>query len=124
MKIALCLIIVLKSFVCIAQNKYSISSQKDRLRQYSGQWISAVNPSRDSVGLFPEIKMSSMTNFNNHSLTVKVSQKDNSNQYHPILLEIIGYDSVTDTIFAADHNAQGAFFSGKGIFTSEKIGRC
>ncbi|MBJ7880657.1 sugar phosphate isomerase/epimerase family protein [Gelidibacter salicanalis] len=119
MKIALCWFIVLKSFVCLAQNNYSISSQKDRLRQYSGQWISAAYPSRDSVALFPEIKMSSITNFNNHSLTVKVSQKDANNQYHPILHEIIGYDSVTDTIFAAGHNAKGAFFTGKGKFSSE-----
>ena len=120
MKIVIYLVIVFKCFVGFAQENNRISSQKDRLRQYAGQWISAVNPSTDSVAKLPEIKMSSMNNFNNHSLTVKVLQKDNSNQYNQILHEIIGYDSGTDTIFAAGHNAQGAFFTGKGIFSSEK----
>lgn len=120
MKITVYLIIILKSFVSFSQENYTISSQKDRLRQYSGQWVSAMNPSIDSVAKLPEKKMSSLSNFNNHSLTVEVLQKDSSNQYNPILHEIIGYDSVTDTIFAAGHNAQGAFFTGKGIFTSEK----
>ena len=120
MKKVIFLVVVFKCFVGFAQENYSLSSQKDRLRQYSGQWISAVNPSTDSVAKLPEIKMSSLNNFNNNSLTVKVLQKNSSNQYNPILQEIIGYDSVTDTIFAAGHNAQGAFFTGKGIFTSEK----
>ena len=120
MKIVLYLVIVFNCFVSFAQEDYSISSQKDRLRQYSGQWVSAINPSTDSVAKLPEIKMSSLNNFNNHSLTVKVLQKDSSNQYNSILHEIIGYDSITDTIFAAGHNTQGAFFNGKGIFSSEK----
>ncbi|MBJ2173566.1 sugar phosphate isomerase/epimerase [Aureibaculum sp. A20] len=120
MKKVIFLVIFLKAFVGLAQENDSISSQKDRLRQYAGQWISAVNPSTDSVAKFPEIKMSSMNNFNNHSLTVKVLQKDSSNQYNPLLHEIIGYDSFTDTIFAAGHNTQGVFFTGKGIFASEK----
>ena len=120
MKIVLYLVVVFKCFVGSAQENYSISSQKDRLMQYSGQWVSAVNPNTDRVEKLPEIKMSSINNFNNNSLTVKVLQKDSSNQYNPILQEIIGYDSVTDTIFAAGHNAQGSFFTGKGIFTSEK----
>ncbi len=120
MKIVLYFVIVFNCVVSFAQENYSLSSQKDRLRQYSGQWVSAINPSTDSVAKLPEIKMSSMNNFNNHSLTVKVLRKDSSNQYNPILHEIIGYDSVTDTIFAAGHNVQGAFFTGKGIFTSEK----
>ncbi|WP_282080110.1 sugar phosphate isomerase/epimerase family protein [Aquimarina algiphila] len=120
MKIVLYLVIVFNCFVGFAQENYSILSQKDRLRQYAGQWISAVNPSTDSVTKLPEIKMSSMNNFNNHSLTIKVSQKDSSNRYNPILYEIIGYDSVTDTVFAAGHNTQGVFFTGKGIFSSEK----
>jgi sugar phosphate isomerase/epimerase len=119
MKTAFYLIICLKSFVGFAQENYSISSQKDRLMQYSGQWVSAINPSADSVAKHPEIKMSSLTNFNNHSLTVEVFQKDNSNQYNPILHEIIGYDTVTDAVFAAGHNAKGAFFTGKGSFSSE-----
>ncbi|WP_223170294.1 sugar phosphate isomerase/epimerase family protein [Maribacter aquimaris] len=102
-----------------AQENYSISSQKDRLRQYSGQWISAMDPNTDSVAKLPEIKMSSLNNFNNHSLTVKVLQKDSSDRYNPILHEIIGYDSVTDTVFAAGHNTEGAFFIGKGKFSSE-----
>ena len=119
MKKALYLILCLKSFVGFTQENFSISSQKDRLRQYSGQWVSAVNPSTDSVAKFPEIKMSSMNNFNNHSLMVEVLQKEGSNQYKPILHEIIGFDTLTDTVFAAGHNAAGAFFTGKGIFTSE-----
>ncbi|QCX37630.1 hypothetical protein FF125_03960 [Aureibaculum algae] len=120
MKKNIFLVVVFICFVGFAQENYSISSQKDRLRQYSGQWVSAVNPNTDSVAKFPEIKMSSLNNFNNHSLTVKVLQKDSSNQYNPLLHEIIGYDSFTDTIFAAGHNTQGVFFTGKGIFTSEK----
>ncbi|WP_158847612.1 sugar phosphate isomerase/epimerase family protein [Algibacter sp. L1A34] len=119
MKSVLYLIIILKSFVSFAQENYSISSQKDRLRQYSGQWVSAVNPSTDSIAKLPEIKMSSINNFNNHSLTVEVLQKDSNNQYNPILHEIIGYDRVTDTVFAAGHNGEGVFFIGKGKFSSE-----
>ena len=61
------------------------SSQKERLRQYSGQWVSTMDPSTDSVAKFPEIKMSSMNILNNHSLTVKVLQKDSSDRYNPIL---------------------------------------
>ncbi|QVY64078.1 sugar phosphate isomerase/epimerase [Polaribacter sp. Q13] len=120
MKKVIFLVIFLMTFIGFAQENYSITSQKERLRQYSGQWVSAMNPSTDSVAKFPEIKMSSLSNFNNHSLTVKVLQKDSANQYNSILQEIIGYDSVTDTIFAAGHNAQGAFFTGKGSFASEK----
>lgn len=75
MKALLYLVIFLKSFVGFAQENYGVSSQKDRLRQYSGQWVSAMNPSTDSVAKLPEIKMSSLTNFNNHSLTVEVFQK-------------------------------------------------
>ena len=119
-KIALLVVVIMNTIHMKSQEKDGIASQKDRLRQYSGQWISAVNPSIDSVAKFPEIKMSSLNNFNNLSLTVEVFQKDSSDQYNPILYEIIGYDSVIDTIFAAGHNAQGAFFTGKGIFTSEK----
>jgi sugar phosphate isomerase/epimerase len=119
MKSVLYLIIVLNSFVSFAQEKDSLLSQKERLRQYAGHWVSAINPSTDSVAKFPQIKMSSINNFNNHSLTVDVLQKDSTNQYDQILHEIIGYDRVTDTIFAAGHNAQGAFFTGKGAFSSE-----
>ena len=119
MKSVLYLIIVLNSFVSFAQEKDSLFSQKERLRQYAGQWVSAIDPSTDSVAKLPQIKMSSINNFNNHSLTVDVLQKDSTNQYDQILHEIIGYDRVTDTIFAAGHNAQGAFFTGKGAFSSE-----
>ncbi|GGZ75281.1 sugar phosphate isomerase/epimerase family protein [Algibacter mikhailovii] len=120
MKITFNVIMILLSILSFAQENYSISSQKDRLRQYSGQWVSAINPTTDSIAKGPAIKMSCTNNFNNHSLTVKVLQKNNSNQYLPILHEIIGYDRDTDTIFAAGHNSQGAFFTGKGSFTSEK----
>ena len=119
MKSVLYLIIVLNSFVSFAQEKDSLLSQKERLRQYAGYWVTAINPSTDSVAKLPQIKMSSINNFNNHSLTVDVLQKDSTNQYDQILHEIIGYDRVTDTIFAAGHNAQGAFFTGKGTFSSE-----
>ena len=119
MKTVISLVIFLNALVSFAQENYSLSSQKERLRQYSGQWVSTINPSTDSVAKHPQIKMSSLNNFNNHSLTVKVLQKDSVNQYHPILQEIIGYDRGTNTIFAAGHNAQGAFFTGKGSFPSE-----
>lgn len=120
MKIVLNLIILLISGLSFAQDNYSISSQKDRLKQYAGQWESSVNFNTDSVALFPEIKMSSLNNFNQHALSIDVLQKDNNNQYNLILHEIIGYDAISDTIFAAGHNAQGAFFTGKGSFISDK----
>ncbi len=103
-----------------AQKEYTISSQKDRLRQYAGQWVSSINPISDSLALFPEIKMSSLSNFNNNSLTVSVLQKNDNNQYKPLLYEIIGYDTKTDIIFASGHDSQGTFFTGRGQFLSEK----
>ena len=103
-----------------AQKEYTISSQKDRLRQYAGQWVSSVNSNSDSLAVFPEIKMSSLSNFNNQSLTVEVLQKSDNNQYKPLLYEIIGYDTKTDIIFASGHDTQGAFFTGRGQFLSEK----
>ena len=119
MKLLLKSLIILLFFSASAQEQYSISSQKDRLRQYSGQWVSAITTESDSLAVMPNIKMSSLSNTNNNSLTVEVLRKDNNSQYQSILHEIIGYDSVSDTIFAAGHNTNGAFFTGKGGFTSQ-----
>ncbi|SFC06892.1 Sugar phosphate isomerase/epimerase [Algibacter lectus] len=111
---------VLMSTFSFGQTDYSISSQKDRLRQYSGQWVSAINSSTDSVAVLPTLKMSSISNFNNNSLSITVLQKNSASKYEPILREIIGYDRVTNTVFAAGHNNEGTFFTGKGRFSSEK----
>ncbi|WP_042498433.1 hypothetical protein [Algibacter lectus] len=115
---------VLMSTFSFGQTDYSISSQKDRLRQYSGQWVSAINSSTDSVAALPALKMSSISNFNNNSLSITVLQKNSASKYEPILREIIGYDRVTNTVFAAGHNNEGTFFTGKGRFSSEKNGPC
>ncbi|XMO87627.1 TIM barrel protein [Algibacter sp. AS12] len=112
-------LLFLLPIISVAQKEYNMSSQKDRLMQYAGHWESAINPSTDSVAMHPEVKMSSISNFNNNSLNVTVFQKDSANTYVPILQEIIGYDRITDTVFAAGHNAEGAFFTGKGKFYSE-----
>ena len=58
-KIALLVVVIMNTIHMKSQEKDGIASQKDRLRQYSGQWISAVNPSIDSVAKFPEIKRAS-----------------------------------------------------------------
>jgi len=120
MKLLISIVIVFSSVLGYAQKEYTISSQKDRLRQYAGQWVSSINPISDSLALFPEIKMSSLSSFNNNSLTVSVLQKNDNNQYKPLLYEIIGYDTKTDIIFASGHDSQGTFFTGRGQFLSEK----
>ena len=119
MKLLITSLAILLFFSASAQEQYSISSQKDRLRQYSGQWVSAITTESDSLALMPNIKMSSLSTINNHALTVEVLRKDTNSRYQSVLHEIIGYDSVSDTIFAAGHNTNGAFFTGKGGFTSQ-----
>ena len=82
MKLLIKSIVLLLFFSASAQEQYSITSQKDRLQQYSGQWVSAITTKSDSLAMIPSIKMSSMGNMNNHSLSVEVFQKDKNSQYH------------------------------------------
>lgn len=111
---------MLFTFSCFAQEKYTITSQKDRLKQYAGYWVSSANFDTDSIAERPLLKMKSLSNFNNHSLSVIVWQKDSTDHYQPLLNELIGYDRLTDTIFALGHNTSGDFFTGKGSFSSEQ----
>ncbi|WP_083631328.1 sugar phosphate isomerase/epimerase family protein [Labilibacter marinus] len=97
--------------------EYSISTQKDCLHQYAGHWVSTIHPNTDSIAPIPHLKMINTSNFNHHSLNVEVLQfKDDL--YQPILQELIGYDILSQKIFASGHNAKGEFFTGKGGFIS------
>ncbi|MGQ1784277.1 MULTISPECIES: sugar phosphate isomerase/epimerase family protein [unclassified Saccharicrinis] len=98
--------------------KYTISTQKDRLHQYAGQWVSTIHPNTDSIASNPQLKMINTSNTNHHSLNVEVLRLIGED-YHPILHELIGFDRISQDIFAAGHNDIGDFFTGKGQFTSE-----
>ncbi|WP_158969714.1 sugar phosphate isomerase/epimerase [Paraglaciecola sp. L3A3] len=96
----------------------SISSQVDRLHQYSGHWVSSEHADTDSVAEFPAIKMNNISTMHNQSMQVEVLQYQNG-RYIPMLTELIGYDSKSDKIIALGQNQQGIIFKGKGRFSSD-----
>ena len=118
-QVVVCIILLtIQTVNAIAQETYSISKQKDRLYQYSGSWVSSINASTDSIDKFPNLRMINTAKLGKQSLQVEVQQYRNG-KYHPILVELIGYDHKTDRIFAAGHNESGEFFTGTGAFSSE-----
>lgn len=102
-----------------AQKKFTIGTQPDRLNQYSGHWVSSIHPNTDSIAAIPNIKMVNRSVLNQQSLQVTVLQQK-KNAYQPILVELMGYDPQADIIFAAGQNEQGAYFTGKGKFLTER----
>jgi len=110
-------LILLFSQLLLAQN--TINSQADRLHQYAGYWVSSVHADTDSIGTYPPIKMNNISKMGNHSLQVEVLQYQNG-AYHPILTELISYDSKSDQIIALGQNVEGVVFKGGGRFSNEK----
>lgn len=95
-----------------------LESQVDRLHQYTGHWVSSDHADTDSVGKFPAIMMNNISTMDNQSMQVEVLQYQNG-EYHPLLTELIGYDSKSDQIIALGQNQQGVIFKGMGRFSSE-----
>lgn len=111
----LCLVLLLSGN---AWAKYAIDNQVDRLRQYVGHWVSSIHPDTEEIDTHPAIKMRNIALMGNQSIQVEVlSLKEGT--YHPILAELIGYDTKSDQIIAVGQNSEGVFFKGTGHFESE-----
>lgn len=113
---ALIIILLLCSASLSAQPE-SILGQRDRLGQYAGHWVSAINPETDSLSAIPQIKMTCISYEDGQSLVVEVLEY-NGEEYQPLLLELISYDAPSDLIRAFGQNVAGEMFLGKGQFTS------
>ncbi len=97
------------------QGSLQISSQQDRLAQYSGIWYSSLHPGTDSLSSFPNIKMISELKLNEQSLAVEVFQNKNG-KYESTLFELIAHDATKDNIRAFGKNSRGEMFIGEGEF--------
>ena len=95
--------------------KEKATNQKQRLAQYIGTLFSADNITDKQIGKSPGIKMTVIPKMDSSSLQVEVFQKQNDN-WVPVLVELISYDSVTGQIVAAGQNKAGECFTGKGYF--------
>ncbi len=98
-----------------AQESLQISSQQDRLTQYSGIWYSSLHPGTDSLSSFPNIKMISELKLNGQSLGVEVFQNKNG-KYESTLFELIAHDATKENIRAFGKNSRGEMFIGEGEF--------
>ena len=95
-----------------------IDSQKNRLRQYMGYWVSSLHANTDSIAKIPAIKMINTPVMGNKSMQVVVLQYQDG-QYRPILTELIGHDAKSDKIIALGQNSEGVIFKGTGHFNNQ-----
>ncbi|PKA99220.1 sugar phosphate isomerase/epimerase [Flavobacteriaceae bacterium MAR_2009_75] len=112
----LTLLLILFNQILWAQ--HGIDSQENRLRQYTGHWVSSLHADTDSIPEYPAVKMNNTPTMNYRSMQVEVLQYQDG-QYRPTLTELIGHDAKSDQIIALGQNSDGVVFKGSGRFSDE-----
>ena len=105
-------------FIFINISLYSqekAKDQKNRLAQYIGDWLSTEHINDTILSSNPKIMVKVVPKLDGNSLQVDVFEK-RKNEWIPILVELISYDSSTDEIVASGQNSDFECFIGKGFF--------
>lgn len=110
-------------FIFINISLYSqekAKDQKNRLAQYIGDWLSTEHINDTILSSNPKIMVKVVPKLDGNSLQVDVFEK-RKNEWIPILVELISYDSSTDEIVASGQNSDFECFIGKGFFDTNNI---
>jgi hypothetical protein len=94
--------------------------QKVRLQQYIGLWYATDKPDDLVIGKNPQIKMQVTRVMDGSALQVIVFEK-NRNTWKQMLVELIGYDSISDKIVALGQGVKSESFWGWGYFDENNI---